>query len=343
MKTYRLIAVFMLILMMALPATAAGAQGVRSASVSLTAPLPASPNVGNEISFDLVVSTTDITPGVAGVDVYVKYNPALVTPPPSPNSVAEAKPDFFGASNVGVNEVVQCPGSTTDMCIHLVVAGPAQVTHSGAVARFHFLANAGGNVCFSIFQSTLANADGFQVSHDRGADQCVFVPQKGSSKGVVLRQGTPANPNSGGGTLACSTVTARSSTGVTATATTDASGNFKFENITPDTYTFIASYPGYLNTEKANVAVPNSTTTVELGSTTLRGGDVNGDNFINILDVGTIISKFGKPATGVKSASANCSATDDPADINDDGLVNISDLAITAGNWSLKTGPTPWQ
>jgi hypothetical protein len=37
-----------------------------------------------------------------------------------------------------------------------------------------------------------------------------------------------------------------------------------------------------------------------------------------------------------------CSASGEVVDISDDGNVNISDLAIAAGNWS-RTAPTPWQ
>jgi hypothetical protein len=74
----------------------------------------------------------------------------------------------------------------------------------------------------------------------------------------------------------------------------------------------------------------------------LRGGDVNADKAINILDIGAIISKFSSTGVNVRSDLADCTDADEPADINDDGNINISDLAIAAGNWG-RTGPTPWQ
>lgn len=346
MKTYRLIVALVLIVMLALPATVAGAQGPRFALVSLTAPIPtpAPAQVGSEIAFDLLVSVTDVSPGVSGADIYLKYDPTVVTPP-SPNSVAEAKADFFGASNVSINEVVQCPGSTSS-CIHLVVAGPAQVTHSGAVARFHFKVISGGTACFSIFQSTLADADGIQVEHSKGPDQCLPTSVIVPANGLVYRQGL-VTPNLGGGTKACSSVTATSSAGTTTPVFTDVDGKFVVKQLSSGTYTFRASYPGYLDSVKTGVTVSATTTTIDLGATTLRGGDVNADTFINILDIGLIISRFGQKASdagGVRSATpANCGATDNATDINDDGVVNISDLAIAAGNWPLKTGPTLWQ
>jgi hypothetical protein len=90
-----------------------------------------------------------------------------------------------------------------------------------------------------------------------------------------------------------------------------------------------ASYNGYLKTQKTNVYVVGAT--VSLGSTELKGGDINGDNNINILDIVSIISKYG--TTGW--------AASQPADINDDGNVNIFDLTIAAGNFG-RYGPVNW-
>lgn len=158
-----------------------------------------------------------------------------------------------------------------------------------------------------------------------------------SVNGTVLRQGTPAHPNPGGGTLACTMV---------GSAFTDPSGKFEFSLIDPlsDTYIIGAGYPGYLSSE-TTVTIPPSR---DVGTTTLCGGDVNADRVINILDIGTIIGKFGSAGVPVRSDlsdppvfPADCTDPDESTDINDDGNVNISDLAIAAGNLGL-TGPTRW-
>jgi hypothetical protein len=59
----------------------------------------------------------------------------------------------------------------------------------------------------------------------------------------------------------------------------------------------------------------------------LLGGDVNGDNAIDILDVAYIAYRFG--------------GTDSSADVNGDGGVNILDLTVTAANFGM-VGPTSW-
>jgi len=92
------------------------------------------------------------------------------------------------------------------------------------------------------------------------------------------------------------------------------------------TYTVNASYPGYLQSQKGSVYA-----NVNIGPTKLVGGDVNADNCINILDIVSIVGKFGQTGLPVT----------DPQDINDDGTVNIFDLTISAGNFG-RCGPTTW-
>jgi hypothetical protein len=254
-------------------------------------------------------------------------------------------PDFFGISDVSIKEILpaaQCPGGGASPCVHLVVAGPAQITHSGAAARFHFQGIATGSACFGVLASKLVDANGFDVPHTIVSPnpQCVPILSR-TVQGMVQRQGTPGIPNPGGGTPACSEVKLLSGGVTFGPVFTDGSGNFTLTNPPSGVQKLHAEYPGYLASEKTITISSGSPPSLNVGTTTLRGGDVNADKAINILDIGAIISKFGSTSLPVRSDPPDCTDPDEPADINDDGLINISDLAIAAANWGL-TGPTSW-
>ena len=341
MKTYRWFVITALVLALSMPATPVSAAG--SASITLTSPSPNPGRVGSEVSFALVLTADGINPGVTAAEIYLDYDDTLVAPPASPLGVVEALPDFFGVSNISLNEVLpeaQCPPGASGPCIHLAVAGPAQTTHSGAAARFHFRGIKDGNACFRLLASTMVDADGFQVTHVQAAPVCVMIIRT-TIDGTVKRQGTPANPNPGGGTPACSEVKATSGALTVGPVFTDGSGNFKLTDVPSGAHNLHAEYSGYLASEKTITISAGGPPFINVGTTTLLGGDVNGDKSINILDIGKIISLFGKTGVPVRSDAPDCTDPDEPADINDDGNINISDLAIAAGNWG-RTGPTLW-
>ena len=124
-------------------------------------------------------------------------------------------------------------------------------------------------------------------------------------KGTVLRQGALANPNTGGGTLACSEVRILPSiSGPVFTTGESVLPNFEFSLANPSAgvYTIQAGYSGYLASETTATVPPSR----DVGTTTLCGGDVNADRVINILDIGLIIGKFG--ACNVKVGSSDPTA-----------------------------------
>jgi hypothetical protein len=335
----------MLVLLLSLPAMTASAKDpLRSAAIMLTTPSPSPVSIGSEITFDLFLSVANIEPGISGADIYLKYNPMFVEPTPGA-VVAEVLPDFFGVPySTSINTVLpaaQCPNNSDGPCIHLVIAGTPQITKNALTARFHFRSLAAGHTCFSVIQSNLVDADGFQVDHIKAEPKCGDIVVNAAITGVVRRQGTPSNPNPSGGNLSCARVTVIS-TSTFGPAYTDRNGSFTLSNLPAGAYTLRAFYPGYLSSEKAISITATNPPVIDFATTTLRGGDIDGNNLINILDIGAITGRFGKPASAVGSTSANCSITDDPADINDDGQINISDLAIAAGNWK-DPGPTSWQ
>jgi hypothetical protein len=340
MNTRRWIIIIVLVFGLGMPATPVSA--ARSATITITPPLPNPAPVGSEVSFAILITITDVTPGVSGADIYLGYD-TPVEPSVSPNSAVVPLPDFFGPSHITWYEILDpCPvprgERTSPACIHLVAAGPAQETHSAAVARFYFQVKAGGPFCFEVLDATLADKDGFRVDHTIADPNPQCVNPGGTIEGKVLRQGTPAN--SGGGTLACAEVELIPP--AVHPEFTDGSGKFIFKNVPSGTYRVRAKYPGYLASETITTVPPSQ----DVGSTQLCGGDVNADNKINILDIGTIISKFGQTNMPVRSdPQEGCTDADEPADINDDSMVNIFDLAIAAHNWGPQnnTGPTGWK
>lgn len=352
MNTPKWIVVFVLVLALSVPAAPVSA-ACTAASVALTAPAPAPGLVGGDVSFDVIISVGDCVPGVTGAEIFLGYDHNLVEPPASPIGVAEPLPDFFGASNVTIAELLaddpRCPGYHA--CVHLVTAGPAQTAHSGAAARFHFVGKDVGHACFTLLASTLVDANGFDVPHSIGASNpCVDIIFLGTVKGKVLRQGTPAIPP-GPGTLACSEVWSTSGAATYGPVFTDASGDFVLSGLPPGAHTLHATYPGYLTSEKGFTVIVSSgpiVPPIPVGPTILHGGDVNdvsdidGDGKINILDIGEIISAFGTVGAPVRSDLPGCADPDEPPDINDNGAININDLAIAAGNWGCTIATTPW-
>lgn len=342
MKSHRAWMFLLLTALLALPFGGVNAASGQ-ATMTLISSQPGPVLVGGEITFDLMLAVQGVTPGVAGAEVYLTYDPALVAPPVSPGqTAAEVLPDFFGVSNFSVNEALpaaKCPGAAAP-CIHLVLAGPAQTAQTGIMARFHFRALAIGSASFAIVQPGLVDADGYAVTLSAAPQPWVRLIEGRTVTGSILRQGVPANPNSGGGTLGCVSISA-SGTWPYGPVFTASDGSFSFPNLPDGTYTLRARYPGYVDAVKNGFGISSNALNLSAGTSTLKGGDVNGDNVVNILDIGSIISRFGASGVAVRSASTSCGA-DEAADINDDGLVNISDLAIAAGNWTL-VGPTPWQ
>lgn len=196
------------------------------------------------------------------------------------------------------------------------------------------------------------------------------VPSAQRIGGVVLRQGIPPGvPNTG--TQGCTRVdvsTNGNGSQILASAftlidTSAVTTTFPISVNTPGGFivtlpsgtgnnTVRASYPGYLAAQKTNVAVLNNGD-VLIGTTKLVGGDVNGDGAINILDIVIIIGNMGTSSVPIRSSAQSCAGiagtqgseapapSDSALDINDDGVIDISDLAIAAGNFG-QSAPTAW-
>ena len=84
------------------------------------------------------------------------------------------------------------------------------------------------------------------------------------------------------------------------------------------------SAPGYLSAQVKDETAGSEVATVELGTITLPGGDVNADNRIDIFDVAIISRHYGTQEA--------------QADITGDGTVNLMDLTLAAAHYGQQ-GP----
>jgi subtilisin family serine protease len=108
----------------------------------------------------------------------------------------------------------------------------------------------------------------------------------------------------------------------TLSAATDAQGHFEVVVLPGKSYQCLqAVRRGYLVGQKN---APQGA----VGTITLLGGDMTGDDTINIFDLALVASRFG--------------GNDPAADVNGDGMVNIFDLTLVASNFG-RVGPvTDW-
>ncbi|MCU0520502.1 MAG: hypothetical protein MUF84_07415 [Anaerolineae bacterium] len=291
------------------------------------------PVVGGTFTTDVslsIVNNASPMLGVMGVDLYLGFDPAIVNVDDADDNPANGiqvniATGFFGGSVVVAKNRVEVPctnAGAAPACVHLALShtGTPITNRTGKIATIAWGGLAVGPTGLTVLPETvLADVDGAAVPINSTSVPAISIVPAGTITGRVERQGMTD--------FTGSIVTAyNSGGGVIATGPTDAAGNFSLPVPQGGIYLVQAFYHGYLKAQKSNVYVVGAT--VGIGTTRMLGGDVNGDNNVNILDVVGIIGVFGTPGTM-------------STDINDDGVVNIFDLTIAAGNFT-KVGPTAW-
>jgi len=92
-------------------------------------------------------------------------------------------------------------------------------------------------------------------------------------------------------------------------------------------YTVFATASGYLSAQASVTLTDGSTTTMPTIS--LLAGDIDNNNVIDQFDAMTIGMSYN-------------SSTPTAADLNNDGVINVLDLELLAGNYR-ETGPVLWE
>jgi len=202
-------------------------------------------------------------------------------------------------------------------------APASPINGSGAVAIITWQSRGVGQSAITFQHSQLARPGGGVIPHTirNGAIQI----HAGSISGVVLLQGR-TNQSDTIVYLTKEPCVVRPTQFVTPSvpsAVTDAQGHFE---IAPEpginSQCLQTTRPGYLVGQKS---APQG----YVGTITLPGGDVTGDDAINIFDLALVASQYG--------------GSDPLTDVNADGVVNIFDLTLVANNFG-KSGPiTTWR
>jgi hypothetical protein len=122
------------------------------------------------------------------------------------------------------------------------------------------------------------------------------------------------------------TVSLYSGTTLVTSVTADGEGDFSL-TAPAGTYTVIATASGFLSAQGSAVITAGGSSTKP--TVTLPAGDIDGNNVIDQFDALTI---------GMNYNSASPSA----ADLNNDGVINVLDLELLAGNYR-ETGPLVWE
>jgi hypothetical protein len=201
------------------------------------------------------------------------------------------------------------------------------VTGSGPLAKITFRGDSAGLARLWFENDILADRNGGVLANSRTVGW-LDVYGTATLKGVVSLQGR-ATPLDDG------TVKVYTTYGYPPVSVSFSGTDGKWTATVPvdpeGTCDIVAAHGLYLSNLKSAVPILVGGT-VDLGTTTLKGGDANNDGVISVSDLSCIGGDFdpGLHACGLTHS-----------DINLDGKVNILDLVLAGGNYGLAS-PQPW-
>jgi hypothetical protein len=110
--------------------------------------------------------------------------------------------------------------------------------------------------------------------------------------------------------------------------TLSANGTYSFPDIPANKYTLSIKGAKWL---RKNLTIDARLGNIANANATLRAGDANNDNFVDIADLLLLIGHYNQtfPAAGYLNA----------ADFNDDGINDITDLLLLVGNFNEPGDP----
>ena len=282
--------------------------------------------VGAKGRSEVLVFLQDVNPGIQTLELVLSYNPNIVqiadADGEAGNGVQVTLASFFGDGQVVTTN--QADNAAGRLVLALAAGkGPAiqQTDTWKKIATITWVGRQEGNSVVAVQSATnFASEDGRRIAPDAAHNGTLFVRQPGKITGTVKVQGRQA----GSGVVVSSLL---SKTNVDQ-AQTDRNGRFVIVTSHGEGfYTLLATMPGYLSATGERPVKVTVGSAIDLGTVTLLGGDVNGDDRVDIRDLSYIAWHFDQ--------------ADTQADFNQDGRVDILDLTLTAGNFG-KSGPTTW-
>lgn len=203
------------------------------------------------------------------------------------------------------------------------------VSGSGALVVINFTGVTPGTVPLTFTSDLLSDRDGSPIAHNKGT-ATLTVYGATTISGTVQMQGRATPITAGFVTVTDQsgyfppTVVNFSAADGTFTATVPALAG-------GTTYRLDASHSLYLGNRLSNQTVSPGTP-LAVATTKLLGGDADDSGLIDLSDLTIVGGQFGNSGAGITDARAN---------INADNDVNIFDLVLPGGNFSLTT-PQDW-
>ena len=249
-----------------------------------------------------------------GAEFFMSYDPSVVQvvdANPGLEGVQIALGELFpsGQNTIGINIVDAEAGLISFAVARLAPLEP--VDGDGELAVITWEAVGEGHSDLSFTHLKLASPSGVELDAT-SQDGAISTTLAGELDGAVRMQGRLEHS---GAEVTLSPLGLQ--------AITDIQGLFHF--MAHGVLTVTARMYGYLDAQATVAVAPGGS--VDLGPTTLYGGEVVQDGLIDILDLAYLGARF---------------HTDDlSADINGDGAVDILDLVLAAANFMM-SGPTAW-
>ncbi len=261
---------------------------------------------GDALSVDLIVENAD---NLYGLQATCSADPAILSIQSSDFG------DIFANPLIGANLADSAAGTWLGAMSLQSPAEPFSGDGHFADLTFEGLSPGTATItCAPLF----SDRDGFELDVTAIDSQVTVLPF-GTINGAVTYQGR----------LEHAGIEVTATGPDTHTALTDSAGAFEFDQLKHGSYAIRVDPLRYL--PSCTTAEITGSEPLTLTTTTLKGGDVNDDEVINIGDATLVGANFGQeiPPADVR------------ADINADEKINVQDLSILGGNFGL-SGCQSW-